>query len=93
MQCFCIHEQTACNGPMLSQHSDYYLYDCPIHIMCVSGDISESQAAARKNVFQGPENVRACVFQSNQALRSTAHLGRLCPRNQSPPTKEVTEEK
>lgn len=85
MQCFCTHEQTACNGPMLSQHSDYYLYECPIHIICVcvcvSGNISESQAATTKNVFEVPKNGRACVFQSNQALRSTEYLGRLYPHN------------
>jgi len=61
--------------------------------MCVSGNISKSQAAATKNVFQVPENGRAFVFQSNQALRSTEYLGRLYLHNQSPPTKEETEEK
>jgi hypothetical protein len=35
MQCSCTHDQTACIGPILLQHSDYFLYDCQIHITWV----------------------------------------------------------
>jgi len=49
MQCFCTHEQTACNGPMLSQHSDYYLYDCAIHIIhvCLATLVNHKQQQQR----------------------------------------------
>ena len=85
MQCFCTHEQTACNGPMLSQHSDCCLCDCPVHIICVclATFVNHKQQQGRK-FFRSLKMVEH-VFSNQTRLWDLQHIWGGCILITNPP--------